>query len=351
MERPLDCLVVGFGLAGNAFSRVLEQHNRSFVVINDPLTCNASRISGGIMNPVVLRSLNPVWKAQEFVCEFFTFFNDLEKDLGCRLITPSPILKKLMSAGEQNHWIAKSDDILLSKFIDSEIILSKISTIASPYGFGQTKNTAQLNTMSYLDKSKGRLIAKNCFLSEKFNHKKLKKQNYLFSYGSILARRIVFCQGVGIKQNPWFCHLPLSGLKGQYLIIKARDLDLKAIVKAGIFIIPMGNNRYKIGATYDRGDHTIYPTTKATQELICDFQSIVSCSFKVEEQLVGFRPISQDRRPLLGRSNIEPGIWLLNGLGTRGVLMAPLLAKWLYNSIFEQTDLPTEVQIDRFLKQ
>ena len=348
MEKPLDCLVVGFGLAGTAFSRILEQNNRSFLVINDSCSSNASRVSGGIINPVVLRSLNPVWKAQEFVSEFFTFFNDLEIDLGHRFITLRPILKKLSSPGEQNEWISKSDHTLLSKFLNPEINQHKINTMDSPFGFGQTKNTAQLDVVSYLDKSRDHLIAKKYFLSEKFNHQKLKKENNFFSYRSITAKRIVFCEGIGIKQNPWFQHLPINGLKGEYLIINTPDLNLKSIVKTGIFIIPMGNNQYKIGATYDRDDQTIPPTTKAREKLISDFSSIVSCPFKVEKQLAGFRPISRDRRPLLGESNTQPDIWVLNGLGTRGVIMAPLLAKWLYNSIFEHTDIPTEVNINRF---
>jgi hypothetical protein len=35
-------------------------------------------------------------------------------------------------------------------------------------------------------------------------------------------------------------------------------------------------------------------------------------------------------------------------MGTRGVLMGPLLAKWMYNFIVEKKKLCPEIAIDRF---
>ena len=44
-------------------------------------------------------------------------------------------------------------------------------------------------------------------------------------------------------------------------------------------------------------------------------------------------------------------IYLLNGLGTRGVLMAPLLSNWLFRFITNKEKLPPEADIKRFEKQ
>jgi hypothetical protein len=41
-------------------------------------------------------------------------------------------------------------------------------------------------------------------------------------------------------------------------------------------------------------------------------------------------------------------MFIFNGLGTRGVLMAPLLSKWLFESINEGKQIPNEVAINRF---
>ena len=41
-------------------------------------------------------------------------------------------------------------------------------------------------------------------------------------------------------------------------------------------------------------------------------------------------------------------MFVLNGLGTRGVLVAPSMAEALYNSIEKDTPLPEEIDINRF---
>ena len=41
-------------------------------------------------------------------------------------------------------------------------------------------------------------------------------------------------------------------------------------------------------------------------------------------------------------------LYVFNGLGTRGVLMAPLLSSWLYEFIDLKKELPDAVAINRF---
>ena len=55
-----------------------------------------------------------------------------------------------------------------------------------------------------------------------------------------------------------------------------------------------------------------------------------------------------DRRPLLGGHPTYKNLYVFNGLGTRGVMMAPLLSKWLYDFIELKKQLPEAVAINRF---
>ena len=41
-------------------------------------------------------------------------------------------------------------------------------------------------------------------------------------------------------------------------------------------------------------------------------------------------------------------MYILNGLGTRGVLVAPAMAEALYNAIENNRSLPKEIDIQRF---
>jgi len=68
----------------------------------------------------------------------------------------------------------------------------------------------------------------------------------------------------------------------------------------------------------------------------------------VIEHVAGIRPTVKDRRPLVGRHPEYSNIYVLNGLGTRGVMIAPYVAQELYNYIQHDIPLDPEIDIKRF---
>jgi glycine oxidase len=67
---------------------------------------------------------------------------------------------------------------------------------------------------------------------------------------------------------------------------------------------------------------------------------------EVLEQASGVRPTSRDRRPILGRT--APHEAVFNGLGSRGVLLAPWCARHLAAHLFDGAPLDPEVDAARF---
>ena len=65
--------------------------------------------------------------------------------------------------------------------------------------------------------------------------------------------------------------------------------------------------------------------------------------------IAGVRPTVKDRRPLIGRHPKYNNLYVLNGLGTRGVMIAPYVAKALYNFIEKGELLDAEIDVNRFL--
>ena len=76
--------------------------------------------------------------------------------------------------------------------------------------------------------------------------------------------------------------------------------------------------------------------------------TIISCDFEVVDHVAGIRPTVKDRRPLVGVHSIYSKLFVLNGLGTRGVMIAPYVAQALYNSIEHHMPLDKEIDIKRF---
>ena len=83
-------------------------------------------------------------------------------------------------------------------------------------------------------------------------------------------------------------------------------------------------------------------------ELVSRLNTVLSCDYEVVGQLAGIRPTVKDRRPLVGRHPEYKNMYVLNGLGTRGVMVAPTVSDQLLDYIEYKTVLDTEIDIERF---
>ncbi len=128
------------------------------------------------------------------------------------------------------------------------------------------------------------------------------------------------------------------------MLIKVPNLDVDVILKSSIFVIPLGNDLYKVGATYNWEDKTNVPTEAAKKELVANLSELINCDFEIIEHYAGVRPTVKDRRPLVGSHPIHKNVHVLNGLGTRGVMLAPAMALALFNNI--ENDIPLDKNID-----
>jgi glycine oxidase len=91
------------------------------------------------------------------------------------------------------------------------------------------------------------------------------------------------------------------------------------------------------------------PTEDGKLELIDRIKEIVSCDFEIVEHFAGVRPTVKDRRPLVGTHAVHFSIHVLNGLGTRGVMLGPTMAQALFDYIEKEIPLDKEIDIKRFL--
>ena len=69
------------------------------------------------------------------------------------------------------------------------------------------------------------------------------------------------------------------------------------------------------------------------------------------EHVAGIRPTVVDRRPLVGQHPEHKNLYVLNGFGSRGVLIAPYASQQLFHYIERQDALDPEINIQRFTKK
>lgn len=346
----LDYLIVGSGLAGISFAEVALKNNKTILLIDDK-SQHSSRVAGGLYNPVILKRFSEVWNSQEQLILMNEFYNRVEDKLKEKFNYKMPILRKFFSIEEQNNWFAASDKINLAPFLSCKLITRKFNGIESPYDYGEVLHTGYVDTALLLEHYHKYLLENNLLLEESFDSSNIEFLDSGIQYKNIQAKHIIFAEGFGMHKNPFFNYLPLDGTKGELFIIKAPDLNLDLIVNTSVFILPLGENLFKVGATYNWFDKTDAPTEEGKQELLEKIKEIITCDFEIVKHFGGVRPTVADRRPLLGTHEVYKSLHILNGLGTRGVMLGPAMAQALYDHIENQVPLDKEADIKRFHKR
>ena len=345
--KKVDYIIVGCGLAGIAFCEQLLQHQKSFMVFDDQSQLS-SVVAAGLYNPVTLKRFTEVWKAKEQLSIVLPFYRHLEEKLQVKLDYKLPVYRRFASIQEQNEWFIASDKPNLEDYLSTQLIKNENATVIAPYGFGKVLQTGRIDTATLVSSYKIFLKKNNSYFFEKFEYDQIEILQEKIIYKSFEAKHIIFAEGFGMMKNPYFNHLPLNVAKGEVITIKAPDLKIDYVLKSSVFVVPEGNDLYSVGATYNWEDQTHQITEEARNELLQSLKQLITCNFEVVNQRAGIRPTVKDRKPLVGTHPVHKNLFILNGLGTRGVMIAPYVAKALFNFIENDVVLEKEIDINRF---
>ncbi|MGC6431690.1 MAG: NAD(P)/FAD-dependent oxidoreductase [Jejuia sp.] len=347
MKKKYDYIVVGLGLAGTSFCEQLRLNNKSFIVFDDS-SQKSSTVAGGLYNPVVLKRFTAIWKGDEQLDLAMQHYQVLEELLKITLDYKIPVYRKFASIEEQNDWFTASDKPMLSKYLSNRIIQNDNEAIKAPFGFGKVLHTGRIDVKKLIASYKSFLQYNGTISSESFNYDALEHMAEGVVYKQLRAKHIVFSEGFGVAKNPFFTNLQLSPTKGELLTIYAPELKIDYVLKGPVFLIPIGNDLYIVGATYELYDLTHTTTEKAKTKMLEGLKGMICCDFEIIKQVAGIRPTVRDRRPMIGRHAKLHNMYLLNGLGTRGVMIGPYVAKKLYHFIEENAPIEKEINISRF---
>ncbi len=343
----VDYIVVGLGLAGLAFVEELINQNKSFIVFEDA-SQTSSLVAGGMYNPVILKRFTPVWNGHEQLQLALPFYKKLEDKFNTQFDFKFTTKKMFTSVGDENNWFIASDKPVLAHYMLPNVKKDVIPGVIGEYGYGELTGTGRVDTDLLLQTYRSYLTERNELITNSFDYSLLNIEANYYEYNSIKAQRIVFSEGYGLSKNPFFNYLPLNGTKGELITIHAPGLDIDFLLKSTLFVFPLGDNFFRVGATFNWTDKTGSPTEEGKQELIEKLEKVINVPYQVIKQSAGIRPTVKDRRPLVGEHPTHKNMYVLNGLGTRGVMIAPTVAKQLFNTIENNIPLDDEINITRF---
>lgn len=344
-----DFIIVGNGLAAHVLAHYFYQHQISFYLIGNDNHSRCSRVAAGIWNPVVFKRMTKSWLAEELLEELHSFYPQCEKLLFRKFFHKRTIVKPFTEEQEKVLWKKKAA-AELENFIDATIyteLPEQLRNCKISNGYGIVRESGYVNLNEFLNA--GIEFFKEEFIDETFDHSQLQLHNQEVNYKDRKARNIIFCEGFRVIQNPYFSWIPLKPAKGEVLTISTSSLNFQNLIfnKNG-FVIDLEERIYKVGATYNWTDLTDEPSEQAGIELKNKLNQMITGDYSVLKQEAGVRPSSIDRRPIIGRHPVLPQLYVFNGLGTKGVMLAPYFAKKFVHFFLQNVSLPTEVDLKRF---
>jgi glycine oxidase len=258
-------------------------------------------------------------------------------------------LRRFASIEEQNLWFQASDKPGLQPFLSLNLVENRNKGLSVPYKFGVVKGTGRVATKTLITAYETYLEQQGLWQKESFDYTLLTQHSQGVSYKDWQANSVVFAEGYGLKSNPFFNYLPLEGTKGEVITMKIPGLNEEAIIKSGVFIIPLGEDLYRVGSTYFWRDKTHGPTEAAKTFLLERLERFMTLPYEIVSHVSGVRPTVSDRRPLVGQHPEYKNLFVLNGMGSRGVLTAPTAANALSSYIYDGIAIDPEMDVARFL--
>jgi glycine oxidase len=342
-------LIIGQGLAGTVVAHHLLQKGRTFRIIDIPTLSASSKVAGGLFNPVVFKRLVKSWMADEQLEAAEAFYTGMEALLGSRFFHKKELLKIFAEPQEKVLWEKKRLEEV-GKYLSPIYNEPPDESIQAPQGYARVSGAGYVDVSLFLNLSLAYFRKQGVIMEEKFNPSGLHVESDHVTYKGFQATRIIFCEGHLASQNPWFSWMPFNLAKGEVLTVKIPGYTRTDVVNKGVFILPIGNDLFRVGATFAWDKLDEVPTEAAKQDLITRLQKVLKLPFEVIDHKAGIRPTVINRRPLIGIHPEHPSLTMFNGMGSKGVMIAPYFAAHFIHHLEENTPLSNEVDIRRFWK-
>ena len=289
--------VIGFGLAGACVALRLQERGIS-VRVRDDGRIGSTVVAAGLVNPVAGRNFEPSAGVREAWAVALKFYQGLDASLWHPLA-----IKRL--------WLDEKDR---AKFVRKRSAVE--SWIENVTDEGVTwKEGGWLETKRFLG------VAREHFLE---------KGGAFSSEEGECDERIWCCGSAGLMRGD-FAGVPHRCAKGEILTVRIPGFQQEEILTGGGWLIPLGDDRYRVGATYEWDGLESGPTAGGRERVEKMLRGFSDLPFEVLEHVAGVRPIIHRSEPSV---RFEEGRgWMLNGLGSKGVIYAPQVARHLVEKV------------------
>jgi hypothetical protein len=210
-----DTLIVGQGLCGTWLSFWLQQMDADFIVIDEEKPGTASRVASGIINPVTGRRMVKTWLADTLI----PFADESYKLLGNvvekKLISESDLLD-FFSAPDRRISFEKRAQQFESYLDWPADEHAWLEYFNYPFGYGIVAPVYRVDLQTMLVCWRKHLLDNSKLVEDTYDAANPQVEPWtVLQYKDIKAKRIIFCDGIGVMQQHFFNLLPFAINKGE----------------------------------------------------------------------------------------------------------------------------------------
>lgn len=342
MEK-VDYIIVGDGYGAMFFAHQLIKNGKSFRLFSEGKTA-ASHISAGVCNPVVLKRFVEISNAEKQLDYLSVIFGEIETYTQANYLIDEKVVRIFHDEKEKELWLKKSQKEELKPYLNPKFLT--LNSVENSNNSGVVNKSCRIDVKRFFSDMFNIIEAKGFLVKKRFDFANLDVEAK--SYDSLSFDRIVFAEGVAVNDNPYFADIPVKGNKGHCLKVRLQSGVDPYVIKKKYFLFKFDEDSYYCGGTYERDEHDLEVNQNSVDQLEVGLQEIYKEEYDIKSVQTAFRAVVDDRKPILGVHKDYPTLYILNGLGARGVLNGSFYSKVLFDSIEQNLSIGEEVNVNRF---
>lgn len=314
------------------------------MVIDNNHTGSATTVAAGLINPVTGHRLNISEGFNDYNALAKTLYWQIERDLGCTILRNLQQTRLIKNAGQADYLEKRKTQAeyreILNNIDDTGGWFNRSADM--PYGAINVSQTAVVDTKRLLHHMKAWLLERDSLRELALNYSDLQSSTATTRYTDIEAKSVVFCEGYQAINNPWLSHLPFKLAKGDILTIQPSK-SISRMLSWGNWLIPNQHGGGKLGSNYVWNDTSLRISDESAEKFLLSLRKHTGLQASVLNHEVGIRPSTTQRKPFIGPLSNLPNAYCLNGLGSKGCLIAPSYVSLLCDHLLENQHIPVEL--------
>lgn len=295
MTDDIRILVVGGGIASVHVVMTLMQHTKNITFYSHSISSphNSSLKAGASIVPIKMTKKGISRIDDSIFLKIINSYTALEKRLGQSFLYKKPL--KIFNSDDNNPEINCAN----FQIIDDAYFLNIRALLQSAHHFFRDNLTV---------------------IYELFDSQQLITKDDKVEYLGAYYDKVIFCEGVFMRENPFFSKLELTDNWGLALRLKIKNLDHDTIYHYKKRLLPIEENEWWYGAEHIWEEPSKeYVSRWADAELNNLKQSIGHSNINILEIICQQRPTTPGQFPYIGRHPNYPQLFVMNGLGSKGM--------------------------------